>query len=62
MEGRTVLGVRRSVNMLTAHVRKWRSTGPLTGAMEEPGDDGQDDDDPDYRLPRTGRVAVWENA
>eukprot|EP00974_Lingulodinium_polyedra_P064557 6237226-Lingulodinium_polyedra.AAC.1 len=48
--------------MLTAQVRKWRSTGPLAGIIEEPGDGDQDDEDPDFRLPRSGRVAVWGNA
>eukprot|EP00974_Lingulodinium_polyedra_P038431 3682373-Lingulodinium_polyedra.AAC.1 len=62
MEGRTVLGFRRAVNMLTAQVRKWRSTGPLAEINEEPGDDEREGEDPDYRLPRSGRIAVREDA
>eukprot|EP00974_Lingulodinium_polyedra_P127948 11204141-Lingulodinium_polyedra.AAC.1 len=62
MERRAVLGVRRAVNMLTARVRKWSSAGPSAGVGEEPADDEQDDGDPDFRLPRTGRIAVWESA
>eukprot|EP00974_Lingulodinium_polyedra_P044593 4277434-Lingulodinium_polyedra.AAC.1 len=34
----------------------------MDGVTGEPGDEEQEDDEPDYRLPRTGRIAVWGNA
>eukprot|EP00974_Lingulodinium_polyedra_P050865 4892102-Lingulodinium_polyedra.AAC.1 len=34
----------------------------MDGVNEEPGDDEREDDEPDYRLPRTNRIAVWGNA
>eukprot|EP00974_Lingulodinium_polyedra_P035431 3400606-Lingulodinium_polyedra.AAC.1 len=62
MEGRAVLGVRRAVNMLVAQVRKGCAGGPTDGGNGEPGCEEHEDDEHDYRLPRTGRVAIWGNA
>eukprot|EP00974_Lingulodinium_polyedra_P004019 377583-Lingulodinium_polyedra.AAC.1 len=62
MEGRAVLGVRRAVNMLVAQVRKGYAGGSADGASGEPECEENEDDEHGYRLPRTGRVAIWGNA